>query len=100
MKNPTLTRLEISKSIHRETGLTQTESSALLESILNHVSSALLRGEDVKLAGFGRFSTQHKKSRTGRNPKTGQAVPVATRRVIVFKASEKLKDRVAAGCRK
>lgn len=100
MKNSTLTRSDIISALNREIGLSQAESSDLLESIIGHMSSALLRGEDVKLAGFGKFSTQHKKERLGRNPKTGKAVLIFERQVVVFKPSKKLKNRVAAGIKK
>jgi len=69
MKNTTLTRLDIVNALYREIGLSQAESSNLLESIIEHIGSALMRGEDVKLPGFGKFSTRHKKKGFAKNLK-------------------------------
>jgi integration host factor subunit alpha len=66
----------------------------LVESVVHHISDALISGEKVKLAGFGTFSLRDKKERIGRNPKTGVEVPITSRRVLVFKASQILKERV------
>ena len=96
----TLTRADIADAIYKEIGLPHSEASDVLESLITHVGSALIRGEAVKLAGFGKFTTQHKKERIGRNPKTGKIVPISERKVLVFKPSEKLKRRVAEGCKK
>ncbi len=98
MKTSTFTRSDICNAIQKETGLPKAEASVLLESMIDHISSALSRDEDVKLAGFGTFLWQHKKSRIGRNPKTGQTIPISDRQVVVFKPSKKLKSRVAEGC--
>lgn len=97
MRKPTLTRADIVKALYSEIGLSHSESSELLEAIIHHMSSALLRGEDVKLTGFGKFSTRLKNERVGRNPKTGKAVMISERRVVVFRPSRKLQDRVIAG---
>lgn len=100
MKSPTTTRSDISKAVHLETGLTRLEASVLVDSIINHLSFALIRGEDVKIASFGKFSIHHKQERLGRNPKTGDFAPISNRKVISFKVSEKLKKRVTVGCKK
>lgn len=94
MSAGTVTRADLSEAVYREIGLSRTESSDLVESVIDHVSDALLRGETVKLAGFGTFSLRDKKQRIGRNPKTGEAVPITPRRVLVFKASQVMRERV------
>lgn len=90
----TVTRADLAEAVYREIGLSRSESSELVESVIDHVSDALLRGEQVKLAGFGTFSLRDKKERMGRNPKTGKEVPITPRRVLVFKPSQILRERV------
>jgi len=94
MSTGTVTRADLTEAIYREIGLSRTESADLVESVIDHISNALLRGETVKLAGFGTFSLRDKKMRMGRNPKTGKAVPITPRRVLVFKPSQILRNRV------
>jgi len=94
MSTGTVTRADLAEAVYREIGLSRTESSELVESVIDHVSEALLRGEQVKLAGFGTFSLRDKKERMGRNPKTGKEVPITSRRVLVFKPSQILRERV------
>jgi len=94
MSAGTVTRADLSEAVYREIGLSRTESSELVEAVIDHISEALLRGESVKLAGFGTFSLRDKKQRIGRNPKTGEAVPITPRRVLVFKASQVMRERV------
>lgn len=94
MSAGTVTRADLAEAVYREIGLSRTESSELVESVINQISQALLRGESVKLAGFGTFSLRDKKQRIGRNPKTGEAVPITPRRVLVFKASQVMRERV------
>lgn len=94
MSTGTVTRADLSEAVYREIGLSRSESAELVESVIDHISEALLRGESVKLAGFGTFSLRDKKERMGRNPKTGKAVPITPRRVLVFKPSQILRDRV------
>lgn len=94
MSAGTVTRADLAEAVYREIGLSRTESSELVESVIDHISDALLRGESVKLAGFGTFSLRDKKQRIGRNPKTGEAVPITPRRVLVFKASQVMRERV------
>lgn len=94
MSTNTVTRADLTEAVYREIGLSRVESAALVESIIDHMIDALLRGETVKLAGFGTFSLRDKKERMGRNPKTGKEVPITPRRVLVFKPSSVLKDRV------
>lgn len=93
--NPgTVTRADLAEAVYREIGLSRSESSTLVESMIGHISESLQRGEHVKLAGFGTFSLRDKKERMGRNPKTGEDVPITSRRVLVFKPSQVLKERV------
>ncbi len=94
MSTGTVTRADLAEAVYREIGLSRSESSELVESVINHIESALLKGETVKLAGFGTFSLRDKKERMGRNPKTGKEVPITSRRVLVFKPSQILRDRV------
>ncbi|MCL7465404.1 MULTISPECIES: integration host factor subunit alpha [Paracoccaceae] len=97
MSEKTLTRMDLSEAVFREVGLSRNESAQLVESVLQHVSDALVRGETVKISSFGTFSVRAKSSRMGRNPKTGEEVPISPRRVLSFRPSHLMKDRVAEG---
>jgi integration host factor subunit alpha len=97
MAGKTLTRSDLSEAVYREVGLSRNESSELVESILRHVSESLVAGETVKISSFGTFATRDKGQRIGRNPKTGEEVPIEPRRVLVFRPSHILKDRINAG---
>lgn len=90
----TLTRADLSEAIYQKVGLSRTESSDIVESVLGEISTALVSGDDVKLTSFGTFSVRHKKARIGRNPKTGEEVPITPRRVLSFRASDVLKERI------
>lgn len=90
----TLTRSDLSEAVYREVGLSRNESADLVESVLQHVSDALVAGETVKISSFGTFSVREKGARIGRNPKTGQEVPIEPRRVLVFRPSHILKDKI------
>ena len=94
MTNKTLTRANLSEAIYNEIGLSRMESSDIVESVLDEISQSLVKGKDVKLSSFGTFSVRHKNSRIGRNPKTGEEVPISPRRVLSFRASHVLKDRI------
>ena len=91
----TLTRAEIADALNRKLGLSRAESLGLVESILDKMSDALERGENVKISGFGTFLLRDKTERIGRNPKTGVEVPIPPRRVLTFRASQLLKERIA-----
>ncbi len=97
MGERTLTRMDLSEAVFREVGLSRNESADLVEAVLGHVSDALVRGEAVKISSFGTFSVRSKGQRIGRNPKTGEEVPISPRRVLSFRPSHLMKDRVAAG---
>jgi integration host factor subunit alpha len=99
MGNKTLTRMDLSEAVFREVGLSRNESAQLVESVLDMVSDALVEGETVKISSFGTFSVREKAARVGRNPKTGEEVPISPRRVLTFRPSHLMKDRVAAGNR-
>lgn len=100
MSEKTLTRMDLSEAVFREVGLSRNESAQLVESVLQHMSDALASGETVKISSFGTFSVRDKTARVGRNPKTGDEVPISPRRVLTFRPSHLMKDRVAAGSRK
>jgi integration host factor subunit alpha len=97
MSETTLTRMDLSEAVFRAVGLSRNESSNLVEEVLRHVSDALASGETVKISSFGTFSVREKSARVGRNPKTGDEVPIHPRRVLTFRPSHLMKDRVAAG---
>ncbi|MEZ5911918.1 MAG: integration host factor subunit alpha [Paracoccaceae bacterium] len=99
MGEKTLTRMDLSEAVFREVGLSRNESAQLVESVLQHISDALASGETVKISSFGTFSVRDKSARIGRNPKTGDEVPILPRRVLSFRPSHLMKDRVAAGTR-
>ena len=90
----TLTRADLSDAINRKVGLSRSESLAMGESILDHMSNALAEGENVKISGFGTFLLRDKSECVGRNPKTGVEVPITSRRVLTFRASQMLKERI------
>jgi integration host factor subunit alpha len=94
MSDTTITRAYLSEAVYQEVGLSRNESAELLESVLTEISDALARGETVKLSSFGSFSVRQKGQRIGRNPKTGDQVPILPRRVLVFRASQVLKARI------
>ncbi len=91
----TLTRAEIAEAINRKLGLSRSESLGMVESILDHMSAALTKGQNLKISGFGTFLLRDKAQRIGRNPKTGVEVPITPRRVLTFRASQMLKDRIS-----
>jgi integration host factor subunit alpha len=90
----TLTRADLAESLHRQIGLSRAESANIVERILAHMCDALAEGQNVKISGFGSFVLRDKGERIGRNPKTGVEVPIAPRRVLTFRASQMLRDRI------
>ena len=97
MEGRTITRADLSEAVFQEVGLSRNESSDLVETILSEVVEALARGESVKVSSFGSFTVRDKGQRIGRNPKTGQEVPILPRRVLVFRPSNIMKDRINNG---
>lgn len=97
MSDKTLTRMDLSEAVFREVGLSRNDSAQLVENVLEYMSDALVKGEQVKISSFGTFSVRDKSARVGRNPKTGEEVPINPRRVLTFRPSHLMKDRVADG---
>ena len=91
----TLTRADLADVVHRKLGLSRAESASFVERALYHMCHALSEGANVKISGFGSFILRDKGQRVGRNPKTGVEVPIAPRRVMTFRASQILRDRIA-----
>src|SRR5580658_8209513 len=94
MAGHTVTRAQLTEAVYQEVGLSRNESAELVESVIAEISDALERGEMVKISSFGSFAVRRKGQRIGRNPKTGQEVPINPRRVLVFRASHLLKEQI------
>ena len=91
----TLTRADLADTVHNQLGLSRAESASLVERVLHHMCHSLSEGQNVKISGFGSFILRDKGQRIGRNPKTGVEVPIAPRRVMTFRASQIMRDRIA-----
>ena len=91
----TVTKMELANALFDELGLNKREAKEFVELFFEEIRTALENGDNVKFSGFGSFSVREKPQRPGRNPKTGEEVPVSARRVVTYKASQKIKDRVA-----
>ena len=94
MAGQTITRAQLSEAVYQEVGLSRNESADLLESVLARISDTLAAGQAVKISSFGSFSVRSKGQRIGRNPKTGEEVPILPRKVLVFRPSQVLKARI------
>lgn len=94
MADKTITRADLSEAVYQSVGLSRTESAELVERVLELISEALVDGRNVKLSSFGSFQVRSKNQRIGRNPKTGEEVPILPRRVLVFKPSNVLKSKI------
>ena len=94
MTGDTITRAQLSEAVYEEVGLSRNESADLVEAVLEEMASSLMEGETVKISSFGSFSIRQKSQRMGRNPKTGEEVPILPRKVIIFKPSHVLKNRI------
>ena len=94
MTGKTVTRAHLAESVYQEVGLSRSESAGLVDAILGEISESLLSEGSVKISSFGTFAVRQKGRRVGRNPKTGQEVPILPRRVLVFRASQVLKERI------
>jgi integration host factor subunit alpha len=94
MADQTVTRADLSEAVYQEVGLSRNESADLVESVLSEIADTLTSGETVKISSFGSFSVRQKGERVGRNPKTGEEVPILPRKVLVFRASNVLKNRI------
>ena len=91
----TVSKMELANLLFDELGLNKREAREFVELFFEEIRSALENGDNVKFSGFGSFSVRDKPQRPGRNPKTGEEVPVSARRVVTYKASQRIKDRVA-----
>jgi len=90
----TLTRADLCEAVHREIGLSRSESSSLVEGVLDHICETLIGGDNVKISSFGSFVLRNKGQRIGRNPKTGEEVPIEPRTVLTFRPSQLLRERI------
>ena len=90
----TTTRSTLSEAVFKNVGLSRNESSSLVDSVFNEILKSLINGKDVKISSFGTFILRSKKERIGRNPKTGEEVPITARNVVTFRASNVLKSKV------
>ena len=97
MGSKTLTRADLAEALVEKVGLPRNESQELVELVLREISNALVNGESVKLSSFRSFGIREKGERIGRNPKTGEEVPITPRRVLVFRPSNIMKERINAG---
>ncbi len=97
MAEKTLTRMDLGEAVFRAVGLSRNESAALVAQVLTTMSDALVAGDQVKVSGFGTFMTRDKSARVGRNPKTGEEAPIPPRRVLTFRPSNLLKERIVTG---
>ncbi|MHA1180076.1 MAG: integration host factor subunit alpha [Alphaproteobacteria bacterium] len=97
MGGKTLTRADLAEAVVRKVGLPRNESQELVELVLSEISGSLARGEQVKLSSFGSFGIREKGERMGRNPKTGEEVPITPRKVLVFRPSNIMKERINQG---
>lgn len=98
--NNTITRSDLGKAVYQAVGLSQSESTQLVEQVLDVISDALVSGDMVKISSFGTLSVRKKSERIGRNPKTGEEVPITPRRVLSFRPSNVLKDNIDQGVKK
>ena len=97
MGGKTLTRADLAEAVYRKVGLSRTESAQIVEMVLDELCGAIVSGESVKLSSFATFQVRSKNERIGRNPKTGEEVPILPRKVMTFKASNVLKQRILKG---
>lgn len=100
MSEKTLTRADITEAVYEEVGLSRHESAELVEVIMAEIANALVAGNNVKISSFGSFMLRDKAGRVGRNPKTGEEVPIAPRRVLTFRPSQVLKAMINASMRR
>jgi integration host factor subunit alpha len=90
----TLTKADLAKQLDEQIGLTNREAKEIVELFFQYIGDALTKGQQVKISGFGNFTLHDKRERPGRNPRTGEEVPVSARRVVTFHCGQKLKARV------
>lgn len=100
MAKQTVTRAHLAEAIYQAVGLSRNESASLVESVLSEISDSLVGGENVKISSFGSFIVRHKGGRMGRNPKTGEEVPIEPRRVLSFRPSQVMKETINKNLKK
>ncbi len=96
LETPALTKAQLAELLFEQIGLNKRESKDMVDAFFDLVSKSLVDGDDVKITGFGNFQIRTKSPRPGRNPRTGEAIPIAARRVVTFHASQKLKEQIQA----
>jgi integration host factor subunit alpha len=94
IETPALTKAQLAELLFDQIGLNKRESKDMIDAFFNLISERMVEGEDVKISGFGNFQIRTKAPRPGRNPRTGQAIPIQARRVVTFHASHKLKEQI------
>ena len=94
VQTPTLTKAELAEQLYERIGLNKRESKDMVDAFFDQIRDALGRGEDVKLSGFGHFQLRDKAQRPGRNPRTGEIIPIEARRVVTFHPSQKFKEQL------
>ncbi len=94
LETPALTKAQLAELLFEQIGLNKRESKDMVDAFFDLVSNSLVEGDDVKITGFGNFQIRTKSPRPGRNPRTGEAIPIAARRVVTFHASQKLKEQI------
>ena len=94
LETPALTKAHLAELLFEHIGLNKRESKDMIDAFFDLVSDSLVEGTDVKISGFGNFQIRTKAPRPGRNPRTGEAIPIQARRVVTFHASHKLKDHI------
>lgn len=94
IETPTLTKAELAELLYERLGLNKREAKDMVEAFFDLTSDSLIRGREVKLSGFGNFGLRQKAARPGRNPRTGESIPIEARQVVTFHASQKLKATV------
>jgi len=94
LETPALTKAQLAEMLYQQIGLNKRESKDMIEAFFDLITQSLVEGNDVKISGFGNFQIRTKSARPGRNPRTGEVIPIAARRVVTFHASHKLKDLI------
>jgi integration host factor subunit alpha len=94
LETPALTKAQLADLLFDQIGLNKRESKDMIDAFFDLISSSLIEGGDVKISGFGNFQIRTKASRPGRNPRTGESIPIRARRVVTFHASHKLKEQI------
>ncbi len=97
LETPALTKAQLAELLFEQIGLNKRESKDMVDAFFDLISNSLVDGDDVKITGFGNFQIRTKSPRPGRNPRTGEAIPIAARRVVTFHASQKLKEQIQTG---